>query len=73
MNIPPLDHACWRKLAEGVPGFKVNQLALQLLFTRMNQDRLPLTARVATLHAFFIKYERILGSELSQMKQLGLL
>lgn len=73
MDIPPSNHPCWLKLANGVPGFTAKQLALQLLFTRMTQDKQPAAARAATLHAFFVKYERILVPELSQMQQLGLL
>jgi hypothetical protein len=42
MNIPQPTHPCWARLAAGVPGFTPKLLALQLLFTRMNQSKLPM-------------------------------
>lgn len=73
MNIPDRSHPCWGKLAAGVPGFTPRQLALQLLFTRLGHEAIPMAAKADALHAFFVKYEKILSAELQQLQGLHVL
>lgn len=72
MTIPDRNHPCWLKLAGGVPGFTPRQLALQLLFTRLRHEAMPPAAKAEALHAFFVKYEKILSAELQQLQALHL-
>lgn len=73
MILPDRTHPCWSKLAAGVPGFAPRQLALQLLFTRLRQEAMPPAAKAEALHAFFVKYEKILSAEIQQLQALHLL
>ncbi|MBI2511482.1 MAG: hypothetical protein HYV96_05850 [Opitutae bacterium] len=73
MNIPDRSHPCWAKLAAGVPGFTPRQLALQLLFTRLRHEAISTAAKADALHAFFVKYEKILSAELQQLQGLHVL
>jgi hypothetical protein len=73
MSIPDRSHPCWSKLAAGVPGFTPRQLALQLLFTRLRQEAMAPAAKADAVHAFFVKYEKILSTELQQLQVLKVL
>lgn len=67
-TIPPVTHRCWQVLASGsAPGFQARQLALQLLFKRLSHESISPDAKAREVHAFFVKYEKILGSEISQL------
>jgi hypothetical protein len=64
-------HPIWLRLVNGqVNGFVPRQLSLQLLFTRLKHEKIPATDKARTLHAFFVKYEKILSQEIAQLSQL---
>jgi hypothetical protein len=67
MNSFPEYHPVWLKLANGqLPGFMPRQLSLQLLFTRLKHEKITATDKARMLHAFFVKYEKILSQEIAQ-------
>ena len=69
--LPPISHRCWLRLASGnVAGFQTRQLALQLMFKRLQHDPLTPAGKATEIHAFFIKYEKILGPEIAQLASL---
>ncbi len=71
MAIPPLNHPCWKKLAGGaLMKIKTQHLGTQLLAKRMERSTTPLQERATELHAFFTRWERILGNEISQLTTL---
>jgi len=71
MEVPPEYHPVWLKLANGpVGGFTPHQLSLQLLFTRLKYEKMTPTEKARTLHVFFVKYEKILSNEISQLIHL---
>lgn len=74
MSIPDSSHPVWAKLANGsVPGFAPKQLALQLLFTRLGHEVLGPKEKAQAIQIFFVKYEKILSAEITQLKDLRLL
>jgi hypothetical protein len=71
MEVPPEYHPVWLKLANGpVAGFAPRQLSLQLLFTRLKYEKMTPPEKARTLHVFFVKYQKILENELSQLTHL---
>jgi len=69
--IPDPGHRCWQTLANG--GFaklQTRQLALQLLFKRLQSDPSPVQKKSTEIHAFFVKYAAILGPEINQLPAL---
>ena len=71
MEVPPEYHPVWLKLASGpVAGFTPRQLSLQLLFTRLKYEKMTAAEKARTLHVFFVKYEKILSNEISQLTHL---
>jgi len=71
MEVPPEHHPVWLKLANGpIGGFVPRQLSLQLLFTRLNYEKMTPLEKARTLYAFFAKYEKILSNEISQLVRL---
>jgi len=71
--IPDKTNTCWRSLATGRKKIQTSQLGLQMLLQRI-QSRVTATspdgevrAAAEELHAFFVKYERILGNELTAL------
>lgn len=71
MSIPDSTHLCWQKLASNsVPGFTPKQLALQLLFTRLKNETMSVRDKADAIHAFFVKYEKILTAEMNQLRDL---
>jgi hypothetical protein len=71
MAIPPSNHPCWQKLANGaLTKIKTQHLGTQLLAKRMEKSTAPVPERAAELHAFFTRWERILPSEISQLTTL---
>ena len=70
-TIPHADHRCWLRLVTGAAaGFRTNQLALQLLFKRLQGDSMTPVQKAHEAHTFFTKYARILGPEISQLDHL---
>jgi hypothetical protein len=71
MSLPPLTHGCWKRLVSGgAARLKTDQLALQLLCSRMERSDAPLDKRVGEVMAFFTRFERILGREIAQLNTL---
>ena len=71
--IPDKSSKCWRNLATGGKKIQTEQLGLQMLLKRI-QSKLTATspdgdirAGAEELHAFFVKYEKILGNELKSL------
>ncbi|MBC2607354.1 hypothetical protein [Pelagicoccus albus] len=70
-QIPPQAAPCWKRFAaKGLNGFETKMLGLQLLFKRFELESLPVEKRVQQLHAFFVKYEKILQKEIAQLTKL---
>lgn len=69
--IPNADHRCWLRLVSGSSaGIQTNQLALQLMFKRLQGESMTPAQKAHEAHAFFVKYARILGPEISQLDHL---
>ena len=70
-TIPPPTHPCWSRLASGqAPGFQTRQLGLQLLFKRIQGEPTTASEKAQAVHIFFVKYEKILAPEISQLARL---
>lgn len=73
--IPPPSNAVWRELATGQRTLVTNQLGLQMLLKRLAITLKPTSpandihAAALEVHAFFVKYERILQPELAALKK----
>ena len=71
MALPPSDHSCWQRLASGgIARLNTQQLVLQLMSKRLERSTDPITVKAAEVHAFFVKWERTLGSEIQQIQKL---
>ena len=69
--IPPAEHRCWLHLSSSAsPGIQTRQLGLQLLFKRLQGESLSAAAKAREVHAFFLKYQKILGPEIAQLSSL---
>lgn len=71
--IPNPTQPCWQKLASGKTPLKTDNLGLQMLLKRL-QGKLGATppdgelrSAAAELHAFFVKYEKILANEIKAL------
>jgi hypothetical protein len=68
MCVPSELHPCWTKLAAGeLARLRTEQLGLQLLAKRLDRSDQPMPKKAAEIRAYFVKYERILGTEISQL------
>ncbi|MBK1689565.1 hypothetical protein [Rubrivivax gelatinosus] len=68
MAIPDLNHPCWKRLADGaIARIKTQHLGTQLLCKRIERSGDPLGNKIADMHAFFTKWERILPNEVQQL------
>lgn len=71
MSLPPPNHPCWKRLVSGGGArLKTDQLALQLLCSRLERSDAPVDRRVSELMAFFTRFERILPREIAQLVTL---
>lgn len=71
MAVPPLQHPCWPRLATGgIARLKTQHLGTQLMAKRMERSTDPLPGKIAEMHAFFTKWERILAAEVQQLATL---
>lgn len=71
MPLPACEHACWPRLIQSHPTtFKTNQAALMFLLKKLQSSHDPMPQRCQTLHAFFMKYERVLAAEIQQLAQV---
>ena len=69
--VPPLSNPCWTRLANGgLKRLKTDHLGTQFLVKRMERSTDPTPTKAAEIHAFFVKWERILGAELAQLALL---
>lgn len=70
MPIPSVEAPCWARLAAGaVPGFKTEHIALKFLLKRLSGDAIAPATKARELHAFFVKFERLLGSEITTLSK----
>ena len=68
MSVPPLSHPCWQRLARGgLAKLKTQHLGTQLLTKRLERSNDLPTVKIAEMHAFFTKWERILSAEVQQL------
>lgn len=71
MSLPPPNHPCWQKLANGgLARLNTKMLALQLMAKRLERSTDAITVKAADVHAFFVKWERGLDSEIQQLQKL---
>jgi len=70
MSLPPPSHSCWQRLATGQATLQTRQLALQLLFKRIQDPKLVPGEKAREIHAFFVKYAAILAPEIAQLDRL---
>lgn len=73
--IPPKSSGKWRDLVTGKRQLPTDHLGLQLFLKRVSTKLKPTSPAqeiedaVGELHAFFVKYERILQKELVQISK----
>lgn len=71
--LPDKSHACWRGLALNTKKITTQSLGLQMLLKRMHgkvtaaSPDQEIRAGAEELHAFFVKYEKILGNEIKSL------
>ena len=71
MSLPPPTHPCWKRLVSGgISRLKTDQLALQLLCSRLARAETPIEQRCSEVVAFFARFERILGREIAQLSTI---
>ena len=71
MAVPAPNHPCWQKLASGsLAKIKTEHLGTQLMAKRMARSTDSVASQAAELHAYFTKWERILGNEVAQLTSL---
>lgn len=69
MSIPAEQSPCWARLANGaIPGFQTSHIALKFLIKRLQDGAVPAESKARELHAFFVKYERLLATEISYLQ-----
>lgn len=69
--IPPINHPCWQRLANGgLTRLKTQHLGTQLLIKRLERSADPAATKAAELHSFFIKWERVLPTEIQQLSTI---
>ena len=70
-SLPPSSAPCWSSLAAGgIQRLKTPLLAAQLLAKRVERSSDPMSVKAAEIHAFFVKYERLLADEIAQISRL---
>jgi hypothetical protein len=68
MALPTSNSLCWKQLLSGQrPGFQTKQAALMFLLKKLQGSNEPIEQRTKSLHEFFVKYERVLDAEISQL------
>ncbi len=71
--IPEKSNACWRELITGKKAIQTQALGLQLVLKRLQRmvsttsGEPALALAVDELHAFFVKYEKILANEIKSL------
>lgn len=68
MAVPAPQHPCWLRLAGGaLSRIKTQHLGTQFMAKRLERSADPLPQKAAEIHAFFSKWERVLGQEIQQL------
>jgi hypothetical protein len=68
MCVPSAVHPCWTKLATGeLARLRTEQLGLKMLAKRLDRSEQTMPQKAAEIRAYFVKYERILSAEISQL------
>ncbi len=71
MALPPPNHACWQKMASGgMSRLKTQQLGIQLMTKRLERSTESVSTKAAEIHAYFVKWERTLANEVTQLSTL---
>lgn len=71
MALPPSNHPCWHKLASGgLARLKTQHLGTQLMTKRLERSAESAAGKAAEIHAFFVKWERTLATEIQQLPTL---
>jgi len=71
--IPDKTHSCWRNLVTGKKPIETQFLGLQMILKRQQRHlgasptEGALNDAIGELHAFFAKYESVLGSEIKNL------
>jgi hypothetical protein len=71
MELPPPNHPCWLRLANGaLARLHTQNLAAQLLTKRLERSADPPGVKANQIREFFIKWEHALGDEIAQLTHL---
>jgi len=76
-RVPEPDAAVWPGLLDGSVNLDIRLLSLKLLLTRMRDQMRVITdpevraLKCYELQRFFVRYEKTLGHELTQIEKLG--
>lgn len=71
MAVPPLTHSCWLRLAGGaLSRLKTQHLGTQLMSKRLERSTEPASVKAAEIHAYFVRWERVLLAETQQLATL---
>ena len=71
MALPPPNHPCWTRLANGgLARLRTQHLGTQLLTKRLERSTDPAQIKAAEIQAFFVKWERVLAAEVAQLATL---
>jgi hypothetical protein len=71
MSVPAPNHTCWQRLATGgLSRLNTQNLGAQLLAKRLERSTDPVNVKAAEIHAFFVKWERVLTQELAQLSRI---
>lgn len=68
MSLPAHQSPVWHRLAGGaLSRLRTQNLGVQLMAKRLERSDAGMPAKAAEIHAFFVKWERVLGSEIQQL------
>jgi len=68
--VPPLNHPCWLRLANGgLSRITTKHLGTQLMTKRLERSAAPAPDRAAEIHSFFARWERALPNEIAQLSR----
>ena len=71
MALPPKTAPCWQKLATGgLKQIKTSNLGAQMLGQRLELSKLSPAQKADEIYSFFVKWERGLTNEISQLASL---
>jgi len=71
MSLPPPNHPCWLRLANGAMShLRTQNLAAQLLTKRLERSTAAAVVKASLIREFFLKWEPTLGDEIQQLTHL---